>query len=58
MVGSGYSAISGVLITWIMVHVGQGPAVLAADAGWGWLDCLVSSFLSVSFSLSLGDDSM
>ena len=40
----------------IRITVGQGPTALAVGAGGGCLDILLSSILSPSFSLSLGDD--
>ena len=40
----------------IRITVGQGPTSLAVGAGGGCLDILLSSILSPSFSLSLGDD--
>ena len=36
-------------------RVGQGPSVLAVGAGGGCLDIFLSSIISLSFSLSLGD---
>ena len=39
----------------ILITVGQGPIALAVGAGEGGLDILLSSILSPSFSLSLGD---
>ena len=39
----------------IWMIVGQGPIALAVGAGGGCLDILLSSFLSLIFSLSLGD---
>ena len=43
----------GVLL--IRIRVGQGPSVLAVGAGGGCLDIFLSSIISLSFSLSLGD---
>ena len=43
----------GVLLIWIRVR--QGPSVLAVGAGGGCLDIFLSSIISLSFSLSLGD---
>ena len=46
------------LVPWrptIWITVGQGPAALAVGAGGDCLDILLSSILSFSFSLSLGD---
>ena len=43
----------GVLLMWIIV--GQGPIALAGGAGGGCLDIFLSSVISLSFSLSLGD---
>ena len=39
----------------IWFTVGQGPTALAVGAGGGCLDILLSSILSSTFSLSLGD---
>ena len=41
----------------ICMIVGQGPIALAVGAGWGLFGhFLLSSILSLSFSLSLGND--
>ena len=36
-------------------RVGQGPSVLAVGAGGGYMDTFLSSIISLSFFLSLGD---
>ena len=43
----------GVLLIWITV--GQGPTALAVGACGGFWTFLLSSIISLSFSLSLGD---
>ena len=43
----------GVLLIWIRVE--QRPSVLAVGAGGGCLDIFLSSIISLSFSLCLGD---
>ena len=47
------SSAGGVLLIWI--RVGQGPSVLAVGAGGVVWTFLLSSIISLSFSLSLGD---
>ena len=48
------SSAGGVLLIW-MSRAREGPTALAVGAGGGCLDIFLSSVISLSFSLSLGD---
>ena len=39
----------------ILISVGQGPTVLAAGVGWGYLDFFLSSIISLFFLPLSGD---